>query len=76
VVEVRERLTVGKQTTHKFRMERLSLMKLLKVEGKGQYHVEISNKFPTFENIDAEVGINRAWEIISTFQPNEVILFF
>jgi hypothetical protein len=34
------------------------------VEGKEQYRVEISNRLTAFENLDAEVDINRAWEII------------
>jgi hypothetical protein len=31
-------------------MERLNLKKLNEVEGKEQYHVEISNKFAALEN--------------------------
>jgi hypothetical protein len=45
-------------------MERLNLKKLNQVEGKEQYHVEISNSFAALENIDTEVDINRAWETI------------
>jgi hypothetical protein len=32
------------------------------VEGKEQYHVEISNRFAALRNLDAELFINRAWE--------------
>jgi hypothetical protein len=39
-------------------------MKLKKVEGKEKNRAEISNKFTTSENLDAEVDINRAWETI------------
>jgi hypothetical protein len=31
---------------------------------KEQYRVEMSNKFATLENIDAEMNINGAWETI------------
>jgi hypothetical protein len=45
-------------------MERFSLKKLNKVEGKEQYHVEISNRFAALENLDAEMDVNKAWETI------------
>jgi hypothetical protein len=45
VAKVRERLAVTKQMTHRFHMERFNLKKLNEVEGKEQYHIEISNKF-------------------------------
>jgi hypothetical protein len=57
VATVSETLAVSKQTTHKFHMERFSLKKLNEVEGKEQYHVEISNRFTALENLDAEVVI-------------------
>jgi hypothetical protein len=41
-------------------MERFNLNKLNEVEAK----IEISNRFWALENLDAEVDINRAWEII------------
>jgi hypothetical protein len=43
-------------------MERFTLKQLNEVEGKEQYHVEISDRFATFKNLDAEVDINGAWE--------------
>jgi hypothetical protein len=61
VAKVRERIAVSKQTMYRFRMERFSLKKLNKVEGKEQYQVEISNVFTDLENLDAEMDINRAW---------------
>jgi hypothetical protein len=45
-------------------MERLNLKKLNMIEGKEQYRIEISNRFAALENLDTEVDINRAWEII------------
>jgi hypothetical protein len=60
VAKFRERLAVSKQTTHRLHMERFNLKKLNEVEGKEQYHVEISNRFAALENLDTEVEINRA----------------
>jgi hypothetical protein len=45
MAKFRERLTVSKQTTQKYRMERFNLKKLKEVEGKKQHRVEISNRF-------------------------------
>jgi hypothetical protein len=45
-------------------MERFNLKKLNEVEGKEQYHAEISNRLIALTNLDAEVGINKAWETI------------
>jgi hypothetical protein len=41
-------------------VERISLKKLNKVQGKEQYHVEVSNRFAALEDLDAEVKINSA----------------
>jgi hypothetical protein len=60
VANVRERLAVNKQSSHRFNMERFSLKKLNKVEGKEQYQVEVSNRFAALKDLDAEVGINSA----------------
>jgi hypothetical protein len=35
------------------------------VEGKEQYHVEVSNRFAALEDFDTDVEINSAWEMIS-----------
>jgi endonuclease/exonuclease/phosphatase family metal-dependent hydrolase len=51
VAGVRERLAVSKQTTHRFQMERFNHKKLNEIEGKEQYRVEISNRFPALENL-------------------------
>jgi hypothetical protein len=74
VAIVRDRLAANKQTTHRFHLERINLMKLNAVEGKEQYRVGITNRFAASENLDAEVDINRAWETVSTskFQPKRV----
>jgi hypothetical protein len=45
-------------------MERFNLQKLNDVEGKEQFRVEVSNRFATLEDVDAEVEINSVWETI------------
>jgi hypothetical protein len=77
VEKVRERLAVSKQMMHRFHMERFNIKKLNEVEGKEQYHVEISNRFAALENLDAEVDINRAWkplERTEKFQPESRLI--
>jgi hypothetical protein len=64
VAKVRERLTVNKQISQRFHMERFNHKKLNDVEGKDQFHVEVSNRFAALEDLDAEVEINSAWETI------------
>jgi hypothetical protein len=46
VAKVRERLALSNQTMH---VERFNLKILNEVEGKEQYHVEISNRFTDLE---------------------------
>jgi hypothetical protein len=64
VAKVRERLAVNKQRSLSFHTERFNLKKLNDVEGKEQFHVEVSNRFAALEDLDAEVEINGAWETI------------
>jgi hypothetical protein len=45
-------------------MERFNLKKLNEVEGKVQYHVEVSNSFAALEDLNTEVEINSAWATI------------
>jgi hypothetical protein len=45
-------------------MERFNLTKLNEVEGKEKYRVEVSNRFATLEDLDAEDEINIIWETI------------
>jgi hypothetical protein len=49
---------------HRFHIERLNLKNLKEVEDEEQNHVEVSNIFPDLENLDAEMDINSAWEMI------------
>jgi hypothetical protein len=64
VAKFRETLAVNKQILHRFHVERLNLKTLNKVEGKEQYHVEVSNRFAAWEVFIAEVDINSASETI------------
>jgi hypothetical protein len=64
VAKVRERLAVKKQRSRRFHMERFNLKKLKEVEGNDQFRVEVSNRFATLEDLDAEMEINSAWETI------------
>jgi hypothetical protein len=59
VEKIRERLAVNKQTTHRLLGEKFNLKKLKVLES-----IEISNRFATSGNLDAEVDINRAWESV------------
>jgi uncharacterized metal-binding protein YceD (DUF177 family) len=58
--EVKERLAVNKERSHRFLTERFNLKKLNEVESKEQYHVEVSNRFAALEDLNAEVEINNA----------------
>jgi hypothetical protein len=63
VAKVRERLLVNKQRSYRFHIKRFNLKKINKVEGKEQFHVEVSNRF-ALEDLDTEVEINSASEMI------------
>jgi hypothetical protein len=45
-------------------MEKFNLKKLNEAQGKERYHIEISNMFAALEDLDTEVEINSAWEMI------------
>jgi hypothetical protein len=64
VAKVRERLAVNKQRSHRFHMERFNVKKLNDVQGREQFRDEISNRFGTLEDLDTELEINSAWEMI------------
>jgi flagellar biosynthesis/type III secretory pathway chaperone len=65
MAKVRERLAVSKQIINRVHMERFNLKILNEVEGKEQYHIEISNRFAVSENLEDKRDINRAWETIT-----------
>jgi hypothetical protein len=64
MAKLRERLAVNNQRSHRFHMEGFNLKKLNEVEDKEQFCVEVSNRFAALEDLDAEVEINSAWEMI------------
>jgi hypothetical protein len=64
VAKVRERLAVNKQRSHSLHTQRFNPKKLNYVEVKEQFHVEVSNRFAAWKDLDAEVEINSAWETI------------
>jgi hypothetical protein len=64
VAKVRERLTVNKQRSQRFNMERFNLKELNDIEGKEQFRVEVSNRFAALEDWDTEMEINSVWEMI------------
>jgi hypothetical protein len=45
-------------------MERFNLRKLNEVERKEKHRFEVSNRFEALEDLDAEIEINSAWEMI------------
>jgi hypothetical protein len=45
-------------------MERFNPKKLNKVEGKEQHCVEVPSRFAALEDLDAEVEINSAWDMV------------
>jgi hypothetical protein len=55
---------VNKQISHSLHTERFNLKKLNDVEGKQQFCVEVSNRFPALDDLDIEVEINSTWETI------------
>jgi hypothetical protein len=59
--KVREDLTVSKKVGQKFDVERFNLRKLNELEVRGQYQIEITNRFAALN--DGE-DINMAWENI------------
>jgi hypothetical protein len=68
MANVRERLALNKQKSHRFHVERFNLKKLKEVECKEEYRVGISKRFAALEDLDAEVEINSACEIIREYQ--------
>jgi hypothetical protein len=64
VAKVRERQAVNKQRSHRLHVHRLNLNKLKEVEGKEQYRVQVSDRFAALEDLEKQVEINIAWEMI------------
>jgi hypothetical protein len=67
VAKVRQKVAVNKQRSQRFDMERFNLKKLNDVESKQQYCLEVSNRFAALEDVDTEVEINSAWQMIRAY---------
>jgi hypothetical protein len=61
VAKVRERLAMNKQSSHGVHVEGFSVKTLSKVESKGQYRIEVSDRFAA---LDDAVDINSASKTI------------
>jgi hypothetical protein len=64
VAKLRERISVSKQASQKFDLERCDLRKLDDIQVKEKYQVEISNRYAALESLDGTADINSAWESI------------
>jgi hypothetical protein len=53
-----ERLAVNRRRSHRYHVERFSHKKLIDVEAKETYRVEVSHRSAALKNLDAEVDIN------------------
>jgi hypothetical protein len=51
VAKVMERLSVSKQASQKFHMERFNIKKLNKLQVRKQYEIKISNRFADLDNL-------------------------
>jgi hypothetical protein len=67
VAKVREILTMNKQRSHRFHIEKFNLKKLNEVEGNEKYRVEVSNRFAALEDLHTGVELvvlGKRFEII------------
>jgi len=64
IAKVREILAVGKQAAQSFYRRRFILRKLNKPEVRERYHIEITNRFATLENLNDDDDVNRTCENI------------
>jgi hypothetical protein len=64
IVNVRERLTVGKQAVQRFDRQIFNLRKLNEPEVREQYQIEITNRFAALENLNDGEDVDRTWENI------------
>ena len=59
VANDRERLAVREKAAQKFDGERLNLRKLIELEVRKQYQIEITKRFATSKNLSDGEDINR-----------------
>jgi hypothetical protein len=55
--KVRERLTVNKQRSRRFQMERFNLTKLNEAHGTEQYRVEVSSRFAEAKAFESTLNV-------------------
>ena len=60
VAKFRERLTVSKQASQNFDVERFNLKNLNELEVRKQYQIKMSNSFAALENLSDNEDINTA----------------
>ena len=61
VAKVREKPIVSKQAAQMVDVERFNLRKLNELEVRKQYHIMISNRFATLENLTLILLMWRIW---------------
>ena len=61
IAKVKERLAVGKQATQRLHRQRFNLSKLIELEVRKQYQIEITNRFAALETLNEDEGVNRIW---------------
>ena len=57
-------MAVKKEVLQKFDVEKFALRKLIELEVKKQYQINISESFTALQNVSDSEDINRAWEIV------------
>ena len=62
--KVRVRLAVGKQDAQRLDRQRFNLSKLNDLEVRKEYQIDITNRFPSLENLNEDEDVNRTWEKI------------
>jgi len=70
VASVRKRLAVSKKAAHNSDGERFNLRKLIELEVRKQYQIEISYRFADLENFRDSEDINRTLENINGISKN------
>jgi hypothetical protein len=60
VVIFTERLMAGKETLHRFHVERFRIKKLYEINCREQYCIDLANRSVAVENLDVDVDGNRA----------------
>ena len=60
VAKLRAILAVSTQGAQKIDVERFNIRKQSELEGRKQYHSEISNRFVALENVNDSEDINRS----------------